>query len=48
MVWRQKNLAVDIDGITIKDEFLNNNDSSKNSFFFLEKDNQPYNFTILN
>ena len=28
-----KNLAGDIDGITIKDEFSNNNDSSKNGFF---------------
>ena len=28
-----KNLAGNIDGITIKDEFSNNNDSSKNSFF---------------
>ena len=32
-----KHLAGDIDGITIKDEFSNNNDSSKNSFFFLKK-----------
>ena len=32
-----KNLAGDIDGITIKDEFSNNNDSSKNGFFALQK-----------
>ena len=48
MVWRQKNLAVDIDGITIKDEFSNNNDNNKNNFFFPEKNNQPYNSTMLN
>ena len=28
-----KNLAGNIDGIIIKDEFSNNNDSSKNGFF---------------
>ena len=28
-----KNFAGDIDGISIKDEFSNNNDSSKNGFF---------------
>ena len=30
---KAKNLADNIDGITIKYEFSNNNDSSKNGFF---------------
>ena len=32
-----KNLAGNIDGITIKDEFTNNNYSSKNGFFLWKK-----------
>ena len=30
---KAKNLTSDISGITIKDKFSNNNDSSKNDFF---------------